>query len=61
MPLPPPPALEMSPQQREALEQIGRASAREHREVRVAQALLLAADGVGTNEIGRRVGPARAG
>ena len=56
MPLPLALPLEMSVEQRSVLDEIARSSAREHREVRMARALLLAADGVGTNEIGRRVG-----
>jgi transposase len=56
MPLPLAAPLEMTRGQRSALEEIARASARQHREVLVAQALLLAADGVGTNEVARRMG-----
>ena len=48
--------LEMTPEQRACLEQIACAPSMEHRRVMTARALLLAGDGVGTNEISRRVG-----
>ena len=48
--------LEMTAGQRRVVDQIARSTARQHREVLTAQALLLAADGVGTNEVARRVG-----
>jgi transposase len=46
----------MSNEQRAALEVIARSTSAPHRKVIQATALLLAADGVGTNEIARRVG-----
>ena len=45
----------MTAEQRACLERIACAPAKEYREVRMARALLLAGDGVGTNEIARRV------
>jgi transposase len=46
--------LAMSPEQREALEVMARSSSLPHRQVIQAQALLLAADGVATNEVARQ-------
>ena len=46
----------MTALQRGVLEEIARSTAREHREVRNARALLLAAEGVANHEIARRVG-----
>lgn len=46
----------MTTEQRGALEEIARSTAREHREVRNAQALVFAAEGVANHEIARRVG-----
>ena len=45
----------MTAGQRSVLELMACSSAREYRQVRMAQALLLAGDGVGTNEIARRI------
>ena len=47
-------ALPVTEQQRAALEQIARSGSLPHRQVVQARALLLAADGVGTNEVARR-------
>ena len=55
MPLPLAAPLDMTADQRTVLVQIACSPAREYREVRMAQVLLLAGDGVGTNEIARRV------
>ena len=46
----------MSEEQREALEVMARSSSLPHRQVVQATALLLAADGVATNEVARRCG-----
>jgi hypothetical protein len=46
----------MSADQRERLERLARSSSLAHREVRIATALLLAAEGAATNEVARRVG-----
>ena len=46
----------MSDEQREALERMARSSSLPHREVVQARALLMAADGVATNEVARRCG-----
>jgi transposase len=46
----------MSVGERERLEVMARAPSLAHRVVRIAEALLLAADGVATNEVARRVG-----
>lgn len=56
MPLVLAPLLPMSDGQRGALEVIARLTSLPHRKVIQAKALLLAAEGVGTNEIARRVG-----
>jgi transposase len=48
------PPLAMADEQRAALEMIARSTTLGHRKVIQAQALLLAADGVGTNEVARR-------
>src|SRR5487761_267025 len=48
------PALAMTDDQRRALEKMSRSTRTGHRKVVQAKALLLAADGVGTNEIARR-------
>ena len=56
MPLPLARPLEMTADQRCALEGMARATARQHREVLTARALLLASEGVGTNEVARRLG-----
>ncbi len=45
----------MTEEQRAALEQISRSSSLPHRKVVQARALLLAGDGVGTNEVARRL------
>jgi transposase len=47
-------ALVVSVEQREALERMARSSSLPHRKVTQARALLLAADGVATNEVARR-------
>ena len=47
-------ALPVTEQQRAALEQMARSGSLPHRQVVQARALLLAADGVGTNEVARR-------
>jgi len=49
-------ALDMTGEQRAALEKMARSSSLPHRKVVQARALLLAADGVGTNEVARRCG-----
>jgi transposase len=49
------PPLAMSDQQRRALEKIARSTTTGHRKVVQAKALLMAADGVGTNEVARRL------
>src|SRR5687767_6608690 len=46
--------LPLSDEQRSALEVMARSSSLPHRKVAQARALLLAADGVGTNEVARR-------
>jgi len=48
------PPLAMTDEQRSALEKMARSTALGHRKVMQAKALLLAADGVGTNEAARR-------
>jgi len=48
--------LAVSDEQRQALERMARSSTLPHRKVVQAKALLLAADGVGTNEVARRCG-----
>src|ERR671911_1846112 len=48
--------LAMSGEQRVALEAMARSSSLPHRQVVQARALLLAADGVATNEVARRCG-----
>jgi transposase len=48
------PALAVTDEQRAALEQMARSMSAPHRVVVQAKALLLAADGVGTNEVARR-------
>jgi len=50
------PPLEMSDEQRAALERMARSSTLPHRKVNQARALLDAADGVANEEIGRRFG-----
>jgi transposase len=50
------PPLPMSVEQRVALEVMARSSSLPHRQVVQAKALLLAADGVATNEVARRCG-----
>jgi transposase len=45
----------MSEEQRAALDQMARSSSLPHRKIVQARALLLAADGVGTNEVARRL------
>lgn len=50
------PPLPMSVVQRAELERMARSSSLPHRQVVQARALLLAADGVGTNEVARRLG-----
>jgi len=56
MPVMSAPALVVTAEQREALERMARSSSLPHRTVNQAKALLLAADGVGTNEVARRIG-----
>jgi transposase len=48
------PPLPMTVEQRHALEKLARSTTAGHRKVVQAKALLLAADGVGTNEVARR-------
>ena len=48
------PALAMTDEQRAALEKMARSTTLAHRKVVQAKALLLAGDGVGTNEVARR-------
>ena len=48
------PPLDMTDEQRAALEKMARSTTLGHRKVVQARALLLAADGVGTNEVARR-------
>lgn len=48
--------LAMTAEQRSVLEEVARATSAPYRKVLQARALLLAADGVGTNEVARRVG-----
>jgi transposase len=48
------PPLAMTAEQRSALEHMARSTSLAHRKVVQARALLLAADGVGTNEVARR-------
>jgi transposase len=55
MPVMTAPPLNVSVEQREALERIARSGSLPHRTVTQAKALLLAADGVGTNEVARRL------
>lgn len=50
------PPLPMTDEQRAALETMARSRSLPHRKVVQAKALLLAADGVGTNEVARRCG-----
>ncbi len=50
------PALQINDDERERLERLARSSSARHRTVQQARALLLAADDVANNEIGRRVG-----
>ncbi len=50
------PALELTDDERETLERLARSTSTRHRTVQQAKALLLAAEGVANNEIGRRVG-----
>jgi len=50
------PGLELSGEEREALEAMARSSSLPHRSVVQARGLLLAAEGVGNNEIARRCG-----
>jgi transposase len=54
MPVVSAPPLPMSEEQRAALEWMARSTSLPHRKVVQAKALLLAADGVGTNEVARR-------
>ena len=56
MPLMTAPALSVSADQREALERMARSSSLSHRTVTQAKALLLAGEGVATNEVARRLG-----
>jgi Integrase core domain. len=46
----------MTTEQRDRLRQIARSSSLPHRQVKIANALLLAGEGVATNEVARRVG-----
>lgn len=55
MPLITAPPLKVSAAQRESLERMARSTSLPHRTVVQAQALLLAADGVATNEVARRL------
>ena len=55
------PPLAMTDEQRAALETMARSTTLAHRKVVQAKALLLAADGVATNEVARRVTPERVG
>jgi hypothetical protein len=48
--------LSMSVEQREALERMATSPSLRHRQVVQAKALLLAGDGVATNEVARRCG-----
>jgi transposase len=48
--------LDVTPDQREALERVAKSSSLPYRTVTQARALLLAADGVATNEVARRLG-----
>ena len=48
------PPLPMNDEQRRMLEKLARSTTAGHRKVIQAKALLLAADGVGTNEVARR-------
>ena len=48
------PALAMTDEQRAALEKMARSTTLGHRQVVQARALLLAGDGIGTNEVARR-------
>jgi transposase len=54
MPIITAPALKVSEEQRAALERIARSTSSAHRKVIQAKALLLAADGIATNEVARR-------
>jgi transposase len=54
MPIITAPALKVSEEQRAALERIARSTSSAHRKVIRAKALLLAADGIATNEVARR-------
>ena len=56
MPLMTAPALSVSADQREALERMARSTSLSHRTVTQAKALLLAGEGVATNEVARRLG-----
>lgn len=56
MPVMSAPPLPMSEEQRAALERMARSTSLPHRKVVQANALLLAADGVATNEVARRCG-----
>jgi transposase len=55
MPVMSAPPLSVTSEQREALERMARSSSLPHRTVTQARALLLAADGVATNEVARRL------
>lgn len=50
------PPLSLTDEQRTILERLARSTSERHRTVQRAKALLLAAEGVANNEIGRRVG-----
>jgi transposase len=50
------PPLEVTPEQRQVLEGMARSTSLPHRTVIQAQALVLAAEGVATNEVARRLG-----
>jgi transposase len=50
------PALQMTDDQRRQLDQLSRSTTLPHRQVVQAKALLMAADGVATNEVARRCG-----
>ncbi|MCA1708016.1 MAG: helix-turn-helix domain-containing protein [Actinobacteria bacterium] len=56
MPVMTAPPLAVSDQQRTALERMARSTSLPHRTVTQARALLLAAEGVGTDEVARRCG-----
>src|SRR5579863_1633555 len=55
MPVMSAPRLSVSSEQREALERMARSTSLPHRTVTQARALLLAAEGVSTNEVARRL------